>query len=51
LATFPDGLVIYWTWNNFLTILQQGFIMRRQGVEIDMWGNIKNTFRYGKKKA
>ena len=51
LATFPAGLVIYWTWNNFLTILQQGFIMRRQGVEIDMWGNIKNTFRYGKKKA
>jgi YidC/Oxa1 family membrane protein insertase len=51
LATFPAGLVIYWTWNNFLTILQQGFIMRRQGVDIDMWGNIKTTFRYGKKKA
>jgi len=26
LATFPVGLVIYWTWNNFLTILQQMYI-------------------------
>jgi membrane protein insertase Oxa1/YidC/SpoIIIJ len=24
LATFPAGLVIYWTWNNTLSILQQG---------------------------
>ncbi len=26
LATFPVGLVIYWTWNNLLTILQQMYI-------------------------
>ena len=49
LATFPAGLVIYWTWNNLLTILQQGFIMKRQGVDIDLWGNIKRTFRYSDK--
>ena len=29
LARFPAGLVIYWSWNNTLTICQQWFIMRR----------------------
>ena len=29
LATFPAGLVIYWAWNNILTIAQQWIIMRR----------------------
>jgi YidC/Oxa1 family membrane protein insertase len=29
LASFPAGLVIYWSWNNSLTILQQWLIMRR----------------------
>ena len=28
-ATFPAGLVIYWTWNNILSIAQQWVIMRR----------------------
>jgi YidC/Oxa1 family membrane protein insertase len=32
-ATFPAGLVIYWTWNNILSILQQWVIMRRLGVK------------------
>ncbi len=34
LATFPAGLVIYWAWNNLLSILQQWVIMRRMGVKI-----------------
>jgi YidC/Oxa1 family membrane protein insertase len=29
LARFPAGLVIYWTWNNLLSVAQQWFIMRR----------------------
>ena len=29
LATFPAGLVIYWTWNNLLSMAQQWFIMKR----------------------
>ena len=29
LASFPAGLVIYWSWNNLLTIAQQWTIMRR----------------------
>jgi YidC/Oxa1 family membrane protein insertase len=31
-ATFPAGLVIYWTWNNVLSIGQQWAIMKRMGV-------------------
>ncbi len=34
LASFPAGLVIYWTWNNVLSIAQQWVIMRRMGVKI-----------------
>lgn len=29
LSNFPAGLVIYWSWNNTLTILQQTIIMRQ----------------------
>jgi YidC/Oxa1 family membrane protein insertase len=32
-ARFASGLVIYWTWNNILSILQQWVIMRRMGVK------------------
>ncbi|MBV8912611.1 MAG: membrane protein insertase YidC [Acetobacteraceae bacterium] len=32
LARFPAGLVIYWSWNNLLTILQQWTIMKRTAV-------------------
>jgi YidC/Oxa1 family membrane protein insertase len=31
LAHFPAGLVIYWAWNNTLSIAQQWLIMRRAG--------------------
>ena len=34
LAGFPAGLVIYWAWNNLLSIGQQVIIMRRMGVKI-----------------
>lgn len=29
LAHFPAGLVIYWAWNNILSVAQQWFIMRQ----------------------
>ena len=32
LAPFPAGLVIYWTWNNILSIAQQWVIMRQAGI-------------------
>ncbi|MBL4740977.1 MAG: membrane protein insertase YidC [Sneathiella sp.] len=34
LASFPAGLVIYWTWNNCLSIAQQWYIMRKMGVSV-----------------
>ncbi len=33
LAAFPAGLVIYWTWNNVLSMAQQWVIMRKMGVK------------------
>lgn len=39
-GTFPAGLVIYYTWNNILTIIQQWIIMRREGVEIHLFENL-----------
>ncbi|MEC9206392.1 MAG: YidC/Oxa1 family membrane protein insertase, partial [Pseudomonadota bacterium] len=32
LGGFPAGLVIYWAWNNTLSIGQQWLIMRQMGV-------------------
>mgnify|MGYP001408577030 CR=1 FL=1 len=45
LATFPAGLVIYWAWNNTLSVTQQAIIMRRQGVKLELFDNLKDTFK------
>ena len=44
LAGFPAGLVIYWAWNNTLSVLQQSFIMRRNGVKVELFDNLRSTF-------
>ncbi len=44
LGSFPAGLVIYWAWNNTLSVLQQSFIMRRNGVKVELFDNVKSTF-------
>src|ERR1700751_2505508 len=44
LAGFPAGLVIYWAWNNLLSVVQQSFIMRRNGVKVELLDNLKATF-------
>ncbi|NVK36235.1 MAG: membrane protein insertase YidC [Rhodobacteraceae bacterium] len=49
LASFPAGLVIYWAWNNSLSITQQYVIMRRQGVKVELWDNLSSIFK--RKKA
>jgi len=51
LASFPAGLVIYWAWNNLLSVIQQYIIMKRQGVDVDILGNVLDTFRKEKKSA
>ncbi|MFM2278910.1 MAG: inner membrane protein oxaA [Pseudomonadota bacterium] len=45
LGSFPAGLVIYWAWNNTLSVLQQGIIMKRHGVKIELFDNLKNLFK------
>jgi YidC/Oxa1 family membrane protein insertase len=45
LGTFPAGLVIYWAWNNTLSVAQQWFIMKRHGAEVDLIGNIAQSFK------
>jgi YidC/Oxa1 family membrane protein insertase len=44
LATFPAGLVIYWAWNNTLSIIQQWYITKQQGAEIHLGKNMRRTF-------
>jgi len=45
LASFPAGLVIYWAWSNILSLAQQSFIMKRQGVEIHLVGNVSRKLQ------
>ncbi|KRQ96601.1 insertase [Bradyrhizobium jicamae] len=44
LAGFPAGLVIYWAWNNLLSVIQQSYIMRKNGVKVELFDNMKATF-------
>ncbi|CAF26454.1 membrane protein insertase YidC [Bartonella quintana] len=50
LASFPVGLVIYWAWNNILSILQQSILMKRQGVKIELFDNLKAMWWKSPKK-
>jgi YidC/Oxa1 family membrane protein insertase len=45
LANFSAGLVIYWAWNNTLSVIQQSIIMSRNGVKIELLDNIKALFK------
>jgi len=40
-AAFPAGLVIYYTWNNLLSVTQQYFMMKREGVPVHLFENLK----------
>jgi YidC/Oxa1 family membrane protein insertase len=41
--------VIYWAWNNTLSVLQQSVIMHKNGAKIELFDNLKAAF--AKKKA
>ena len=45
LGRFASGLVIYWCANNIITFTQQYLIMRSQGVNVDILGNITSGFK------
>ena len=36
-ATFPVGLVIYYAWNNLLSVAQQWYIMKREGADVSFF--------------
>lgn len=46
LGSFASGLVIYWTWNNVLSVAQQWYIMRQAGVKFELWDNVKKSFKF-----
>jgi YidC/Oxa1 family membrane protein insertase len=43
LARFPAGLVIYWSWNNLLTICQQYLIQRSTRLSGPRLGRAQRT--------
>jgi YidC/Oxa1 family membrane protein insertase len=43
MGRFPAGLVIYWSWNNTLTCLQQWFIMRQTRLRGSRTGQVART--------
>jgi YidC/Oxa1 family membrane protein insertase len=45
LGQFSSGLVIYWCANNIITFTQQYIIMRSQGIEVDLMGNITSGLK------
>jgi YidC/Oxa1 family membrane protein insertase len=51
LSSMPAGLVIYWTWSNLLSILQQSYIMKKNGTDVNILGNIRDSIPFLKKKA
>ena len=44
LASFSAGLVIYWAWNNTLSVIQQSVIMKKHGAKIELFDNLKGTW-------
>jgi YidC/Oxa1 family membrane protein insertase len=44
---FAAGLVIYYVWSNFITVIQQYLVMRHTGVETEIDKFLKK--RFGKK--
>ena len=49
LGSFASGLVIYWVANNTITFVQQYIIMRSQGVQPNVLGNILGAFKRTRK--
>ena len=42
--------MIYWAWSNFLSIVQQSYIMKKHGTELNLFGNIRNSLPFLNKK-
>src|SRR5437660_10248162 len=51
LANFSAGLLIYWGWNNFLSVIQHSAIIRKNGAKIELFHNVTATFDKRNAKA
>ncbi len=49
-GAFASGLVLYWVWNNILSLIQQYIIMRRNGVDTELDKLVKYLFNLSKQK-
>lgn len=45
LGNFASGLIIYWSWSNILSVVQQGAMMKKAGAKIELWDNLVGIFR------
>jgi YidC/Oxa1 family membrane protein insertase len=45
LGSFASGLIIYWSWSNLLSVIQQGVMMKKAGAKIELWDNLAGMFR------
>lgn len=43
LSSFPAGLVIYWTWSNTLSVIQQSVLMKSMGQDIHLFSFFKKS--------
>lgn len=50
-APFAAGLVLYWAWNTTLSVIQQYIIMKRNGADVDLIGNIRGALPFLSKGA
>ncbi|MEG8099425.1 membrane protein insertase YidC [Candidatus Liberibacter brunswickensis] len=44
LSSFPAGLIIYWSWSNIISIIQQAAIMKMHGTEIGLINRLSSMF-------
>ncbi|AKK20171.1 membrane protein insertase YidC [Candidatus Liberibacter africanus] len=44
LSSFPAGLIIYWSWSNVISIIQQIIIMKMHGAEIGLMDRLRSIF-------
>lgn len=49
-GSFAAGLVLYWVWNNILSLIQQYWIMRRNGVDTQLDKLVKYLMNRNKPK-
>jgi YidC/Oxa1 family membrane protein insertase len=45
MSNFASGLIIYWSWSNIISVVQQAAMMKKAGAKIELWNNLVGMFR------